>query len=247
MIANPFSLDGKTILVTGASSGIGRATAIACSQMMATVVLVARNQDRLADTLSLMSGIGHTIVNMDITSNAMEGIVKTLPKLDGVVHCAGIMKTCPAKFIQKDEVQEIFDTNVSSTIALMSLLLFNKKISAGASIVFVSSIAGGMLAKAGNAVYSASKGALTAYAKVLAVELAGRKIRVNIISAGMVRTDMMKSFSVDEEQFAQDEKQYLLGYGEAEDVANAIIYFLSDGSKWATGSNLVLDGGVTLQ
>lgn len=247
-VFNSFALSGKTILVTGASSGIGRAIAIACAKMGASVIATARNEERLAETLSYMgTSNAHNVVAADLTiQENVESLVTQLPKLDGVVYCAGTQETCITKMLDKNTLDRVFDTNFFSVCNLNRALLSKKKLNKSASIVIISSAAANYVAEVGNAAYSASKGALSSFARVLAAELVTRRIRVNTVSPGMVRTPIMQKFDVSSEEFDADERKYPLGYGEPEDVANAVVYFLSDASKWVTGTNLLLDGGLTL-
>ena len=245
---NPYNLLDKTILITGASSGIGRAIAIESSKLGAKLILVGRDAAKIEGTLNLLSGIDHQKHIIDLTDiELLSELVDKLPKLDGIVLCAGTVETCPAKYVEKTLVDKIFSINTFSPIFLIQKILGAKRINKNASIVFISSITGGLVAQNGNSIYGCSKAAISSFSKVLALELSPRKIRVNAISPGMVRTDLLKKVSVDEEQFAIDELKYPLGYGEPNDVAFATIYLLSDISKWVTGSNLIIDGGFTLQ
>lgn len=244
---NPFSLSGRTILVTGASSGIGRATAIACSQMGANLVIVGRNEQRLQNTLSALAGEGHQSVICELTDHAsVQNLVAQIDKVDGVVYCAGTQETCITKMLTEEIVHNVMNTNFTSVAILNAILLSKKKMTKGASVVLVSSAAASRVAEIGNAAYSASKGALSAFGRVLAAELAPRKIRVNIVAPAMVRTAIMDKFDVSKEEFEADEKKYPLGYGEPEDVANTIIFLLSNASRWMTGAELIIDGGLTL-
>ena len=247
MSDTPFSLEGKTILITGASSGIGRATAVVCSQYGGRVVVTGRNEVRLAETLAMLAGEGHETIVCDLTSDEdIKTLVCKLSKLDGIVHCAGTQQTWITKMLDKATLQRLMDTNFFSAAVLNAALMKAKLLVKGASVVFVSSAAASRVAEVGNAAYSASKGALTAYSRVLAAELAPRNIRVNTISPGMVRTALMDKFDVTEEEFLENEKQYPLGYGKPEDVAYAIVFLLSDASRWITGTDLLMDGGLTL-
>lgn len=242
---NVFSLKGKTVLVTGASSGIGACTAIECSKAGATVILTGRNTERLNDTLSKMEGQGHRALPFDLCEvEKFDQFVSELPVLDGVSFCAGITKSVPVKNMKDVDIESIFNTNILSLMKLSKLLLKGKKLSGGASVVFISSIATAYAAM-GNAIYAASKGAVNSFAKVMALELAPKKIRVNCIQPGIVLTNIQTN-SFTQEQFAQEESKYPLGFGEPVDIANGIIYFLSDASKWTTGTILNIDGGVTL-
>ena len=245
---NPFSLKGKTILITGASSGIGKTTSIECSKLGAKIILTGRNTKRLEETMALLTGEGHQLKVLDLNiSEAVSEFIENMPKLDGVVYCAGTQRTCPAKYIQRQDLDEVFEINFFANININTLLLSKKKINKAASIVFISSIAAGIVAEVGNAIYSASKGALSSYAKVLALEMSSQRIRVNCVLPGMVNTPLLKKLDVEEDQLKEDEKRYPLGYGNPEDVAYSVIYLLSDATKWVTGSNLILDGGLTLK
>jgi len=241
---NPFSLVGKTILVTGASSGIGRGIAITCSKMGADVIINGRNKARLEETLSLMEGANHLMAAGDLTDpEYLKSMVEGLPKLDGIVHCAGTGQRIPCKDLYSDDVNEVMDINFKAPVMLQAELLRQKKINKGASIVFVASIAS-WSPSLGNAVYSASKGAIISYANCLALELAPRKIRVNCISPAMVWTDLVRIGGTDQELLKEDESRYPLGrYGQPEDIANLAVYMLSDASVWMTGSNVKISGG----
>jgi len=245
---NPFNLNGKTILITGASSGIGKSIAIECSRLGAKLAILGRNPERLNDTFSLLAGTGHVVISVDL--NDYEAVISKLseiPLLNGVVYCAGIQKSSPVKNIDNLEFLEVIQTNLFSTSFLNTKLLQEKKIGKNASLVFISSTASGVVAEIGNAMYSASKGAISAYAKVVALELSSRKIRVNCISPAMIKTELLDSISVGKEELELDEQRYPFGYGEPLDVAYAAIYLLSDASKWVTGTNIILDGGLTLK
>lgn len=241
---NPFSLGGKTILVTGASSGIGRGIAITCSKMGATVILNGRNQMKLGATLAQLEVGKHKIVAADLTnSESVSRMMEELPVLDGVVHCAGVGQRVPCKLLNEDAVNYVMDANFKGPVLLQAELLRHKKINKGASIVFIASIAS-WSASFGNSMYSASKGAIISYANCLSIELAPRMIRVNCISPAMVWTDLIYQDGVEEEQLKEDESKYpLKRYGQPEDIANLAVYMLSDASTWMTGSNVKISGG----
>lgn len=241
---NPFSLEDKTILVTGASSGIGRGIAITCSKMGAQVIISGRNESKLSETMSLLEGENHSTMVGDITkSSELLGLVNALPKLDGVVHCAGIGQRIPCKLLSNDLVDEVMDVNFKAPIILQSELLKQNKLNKGGSIVFIASMAI-WSPSIGNSVYSASKGAVVSFANCLAIELAPRKIRVNCISPAMVWTELILKDGLDEEQLKADENNYpLKRYGQPEDIANLAVYMLSDASGWMTGSNVKISGG----
>lgn len=240
---NPFTLSGKTILVTGASAGIGRGIAIACAGMGARVILTARNVDRLQEALTMLEGEGHTYIAADLTNEAERtALVEQLPALDGVVQCAGVGSRVPCKMLSQADLDYVMKPNAEAPMLLQAQLLSEKKVRKQASVVFIASAAATM-PSAGNAVYSASKAALVAYAKCLAQELAPRQIRVNCISPTMVWTDLAL-VGATAEQLDEAQKQYpLKRYGQPEDIANLAIYLLSDASTWMTGSNIEITGG----
>jgi len=241
---NPFSLEGKTILVTGASSGIGRGIAVTCSKMGATVILTGRNQMRLGASLALLEKGNHKMIAADLTNaESTYRMVSELPALDGVIHCAGIGQRVLCKMATESDVDSVMDSNFKAPVLLQTELLKQKKINKGASVVFIASIAT-WSPSVGNAFYSASKGAIVSYANCLALELAPRKIRVNCISPAMVWTDLIYQDGVEVEQLKEDEIKYpLKRYGQPEDIANLAVYMLSDASTWMTGSNVKISGG----
>ena len=241
---NPFSLEGKTILVTGASSGIGRGIAVTCSKMGATVIINGRNRERLQETLSQMEGEGHIVAIGDLTESAsLNEMVGNLPKLDGLVQCAGMGQRIPCKLLSEQLIDDVMDVNFKAPIMLQSELLKQNKMNKGGSIVFIASMAI-WSPSLGNSVYSASKGAVVSFANCLALELAPRKIRVNCISPAMVWTDLILKDGLEEEQLKADENNYpLKRYGQPEDIANLAVYMLSDASTWMTGSNVKISGG----
>lgn len=241
---NPFTLEGKTILVTGASSGIGRGIAIACSKMGATVIINGRNEQRLAETMTEMQGEENLSLAADLSdSNSLTGMVSRLPKLDGIVHCAGIGQRVLCKQLQEDDLDTMMDVNFKAPVMLQTEILKQKKINKGASIVFIASIASDS-PSIGNAVYSASKGAIISYANCLALELAPRQIRVNCILPAMIWTDLILKGGITEEELKEDEKKYpLKRYGKPEDIANLSIYLLSNAAAWMTGSSIKITGG----
>lgn len=241
---NPFTLAGKTILITGASSGIGRGIAIACAGMGAHVVLTARNQERLQETYSQLGKDGHLIIPADLTdAEQRAALVEACPELDGLVQCAGVMNRVPGKSIGKEDIESVFAPNVEAPMLLQAELLQERKINKEASIVYMASIAA-RSTLAGNALYSASKAALISYAKCLALELAPRKIRVNCICPAMVWTDLAYEGASKEELEADQQKYPLKRYGTPEDVANLAIYLLSNASAWMTGSAIDITGGM---
>ena len=242
-----FSLAGKYILITGASSGIGRAAAVACSRMGAKIIGTARDRGRLEETLSLLSGEGHAVHSADQRNPAEIGVLaEMLPKLDGIVHCAGTTDTIPCRHMAYERLLALFETNFFGTVNLMTALMQGKKISKGASIVFISSFLADSVAETGSAAYASAKAAMAAYARVLAKEVALRKIRVNTLMPGIVRTGLLQKMTFTEVEFNENEKLYPFGYGTPEDIADFIVFLLSPASRWMTGQKIVIDGGRTL-
>ncbi len=247
---NPFSLAGKTVLVTGASSGIGAATAIECSRLGAKVIVTARDEGRLNNTVSQMVGDGHCMLLSDLKcQDSIEALVKDLPQLDGVALSAGIGMTLPFPFCSRAKMDEVFDINFFATVELLRLLVKKKKLLSSSSVVFVSSVEGISVHSLGNSIYAASKGALNSMMKQVSLELAPKSIRVNSVNPGMVKTKLIREgISMTEDQLHEDEKRYPLGrYGEPEDIAKSIVFLLSDASCWMTGHALVIDGGISLK
>ncbi len=242
---NPFTLKNKIILVTGASSGIGRSIAVECSKMGAQVIITARNEHRLQETLSMMEGEGHTVIVADVSNEEqIIALVEQTPQLDGVVHCAGVSRRVLAQSARKSDIDEVFNPNTYGPILLQRHLLKKKRLKKGSSVVFIASQAPSS-PSVGNALYSASKGAILAYAKVLALELAPRDIRVNSVCPAMVWTELVvKDAEFTGANYEEAQKQYpLRRYGQPEDVAYLTIYLLSDAASWMTGSAIDITGG----
>lgn len=250
MSYNPFTLEGKTILVTGSTSGIGRATAVECSKMGAKVVVTGRNEERAKETISMMSGEGHSYVVADLGSiEGIDKLVAEVPVLDGCVNNAGYNVLQLVTFIKQEDMKHIFDVNAEAPIYLTHKLVKTKKLVKGASVVFTSSISARGVCSPGNSLYSATKAAMTAFMRNAAIDLASKRIRCNSVAPGMVETPLKEGKSVvTEEQWEINRQLYPLGrFGQPEDVANAIIYLLSDASSWVTGTELVIDGGRSLK
>lgn len=245
---NPFSLEGKTVLVTGASSGIGQATAIVCSRMGANVIVTGRNIERLNETVSRMQNPDAVQIGADLTNaDDVENLVASLPLLDGAVLCAGNSTTLPLQFGTREKFDEMFDVNFFAPVELMRLMYKKKKLQKCASVVLVASIGGTHSFMPGNGIYGASKAALNSVMKYAAREYSSRKVRVNSICPGMVDTPLIHRGTITEEQLVEDAKRYPLGrYGQPEDIANAAVYLLSDASSWVTGHDLVIDGGFSI-
>lgn len=244
VVNSPFSLEGKHILVTGASSGIGRAIAISCAQQGARLTLTARSRERLEETLGMLSGEGHQVVVADLTVEAdRTALVQQLSALDGVVQNAGVGSRVLCKQIEEQDIWTVFAPNVFAPMLLQKQLLEEKKINKNASVVFIASMAA-KYPSIGNAVYSASKGAIVSYAKVLGLELAPRAIRVNCVCPAMIWTGLITDSGIDKEVLEEAQLKYpLRRYGTPEDVANVCSFLLSDASSWMTGSCVEITGG----
>lgn len=248
---NPFTLKGKTIIVTGASSGIGRQCAIDLSIAGAKIVLIGRNIERLQETLLNLHGEDHLSITLDLTDlnaipETITSIVSQVGKIDGIVNCAGISTTLPFKFIDEEKLDIFFKTNVFSGIALTREATKVKNMNPGGSVIFVSSIMG-CVGESGKSLYSMTKGALIAATKSIACELAKRNIRVNCISPGAILTPINEKLPhmADPEQRRILENKHLLGLGTTKDISYGCLYLLSDASRWITGQNLIIDGGYT--
>lgn len=246
---NQFSLIDKTILVTGASSGIGRQICISLAGLGAKVIATGRDEMRLAETHSMLEGKNHQIIPFDLTAIGLhKEFVDKLSKLSGIVHSAGIARYIPFKAISEKELRQTQLINYEAPILLTQQLLKYKKIEKKGSIVFIASISG-LVGTVGNTIYAGSKAALIAASRSLSIEIAGQEMRANCISPGMVITPLTAKIedSVSTETFKENEKLHPLGFGMPEDIANACVFLLSDASRWITGTNLIIDGGYTTQ
>ena len=246
---NPFALYGKHIFITGAGSGIGRATALQCAGLGATVHITDLNEAALTETLGMLEGDGHQMWVANLTNdNELQELVAQLPKLGGFVSNAGIIKTILTQFVERADLESILSINTVAPIRLTQILLQNKRFNKEASIVFTSSMAGVFNGAIGNGLYGASKSALVGFAKSLALELAPRKIRVNTVNPGITQTNIYNNTTITTKQLEEEMKKYPLGrYGRPDEIASAIVYLLSDATKWMTGTNLLIDGGFSLQ
>lgn len=246
MQANPFNLQGKTFLVTGASSGLGRQICVRISEMNGTVILTARNLKRLEETRQAMQPGDHSLIPADLTSaEETENLVQKLPKLNGAAFSTGISIIAPTGFITQHDYNQTFQTNFEASLMLSNQLIRKKKLIRDAcSLVFISSIST-RYPFVGGALYVSAKAAMEGYARVLAIELAHKGIRVNCVSPAFVKTQMLNQTANDfsGEVVKKIEEKQLLGLGEPDDVANPVVFFLSDASKWVTATNLILGGG----
>lgn len=243
-----FSLNNKTILITGASSGIGRETAIKCSEAGAKLIITGRDKQRLNETLLALNGQGHISFVCDmLNEKEMNELVSALPGLDGAVHCAAVVKLFPIGFLNEKKINETFHTNFYSVIYLTTKLFKSKKINNNASLVFISSIAG-QHPHRGSSMYAASKAAVEAFCRTIALEYSVQKIRANCICPAMVKTPVYEASQnfLTKESLDAHVAKYPLGPGHPDDVANATVFLLSPASKWITGINLIMDGGLLL-
>ena len=245
---NPYTLEGKTILITGASSGIGRSTAIECSKLGASLVITGRDNDRLYQTFSLLDHNRNNIkIQADLTSYSdIEKLVELSPNLDGLVNNAGKTKVILVKAIKKQFVDEILSINTIAPILLTQLLVKKGRMNNSSSIVFTSSLSGVYCVHYGESIYAASKGAINGFAKGAALDLSRQNIRVNCVNPGVIVTDIFNGILTEKELEGKKNFFPLKRFGQPSDVAHAIIYFLSDASSWVTGSDLKIDGGYTL-
>jgi NAD(P)-dependent dehydrogenase (short-subunit alcohol dehydrogenase family) len=248
---NPMELNNRTILVTGASSGIGRETAILLSQLGARLILVGRNPEQLEKTLTLLEGGSHVVnpfdlIDVEAIPSWMKTIVSDFGPLNGLVHSAGMQFTMPLRLTTSDIMEDLMRVNVTAALSLAKGFRQRGVSTAGSSVVFLSSVMG-IVGQAGQSVYSASKGALVALTKSLALELTRDDIRVNCVAPAVVNTEMSEKMlqSLTPAQITQIEAMHPLGIGHPRDVANAIAFLLADTSRWITGTTLVVDGGYT--
>lgn len=249
---NPFSLEDKTILVTGASSGIGKATAIECSRLGASVIITGRNESRLQEVLSGLSvenGQSHQMIIADLTTeDGLDVLVSQLPALDGVSDNAGITNgNKPVKFIKDEELMEVLNANTLSHVRLTRMLFKKKLLKKNGSYVFTASIGGNTSHVTGQAVYGMSKSAVNSFMQYCAIEFASRGIRCNCVCPGMIKTPLIHVDTLTDEDMANDADKYLLKrYGEPEEVARVNAFLLSDASSYMTGASLIVDGGYSI-
>jgi NAD(P)-dependent dehydrogenase (short-subunit alcohol dehydrogenase family) len=254
MVMNDFRLTGKTILITGASSGIGRQTAIDCSYMGANCILFGRRKEELEKTFKSLKKGKHSLYVIDITNYALleqviAEAVDNSGKISGFVHSAGIESTMPVSILKPESYEKFFATNVISAFEITRIISKKKILSMeGASVIFISSVMG-ILGQPGKTAYCSSKGALIAGCKALALELVSKGMRINCILPGIVKTEMTQKLfgTLPEDSLIAINKMHPLGLGKPDDISNACIFLLSDASHWITGSSLIVDGGYSIQ
>lgn len=248
---NPMTLEERTILVTGASSGIGRETAILLSQLGARLILVGRNLEELEKTLSSLEGTAHQVHAFDLSAvddipRWMKEVVCKCGPFHGLVHCAGVQITKPLRILTSSNIDEVMKINVNASFGLIKGFRQKGVCANSGSVVLISSVMG-LVGQPGISAYSASKGALVTLAKSLALELAKENIRVNCVAPAHVHTEMAEKLheTLTSEQVENIQKMHPLGIGNPRDVANAIAFLLADTGRWITGTTLVVDGGYT--
>lgn len=242
------SLENKTILVTGASSGIGKATAQVCARLGARVVINGRDEQRLRETFHSLEGYEHLMVAGDITEEeTLKTLAAAVDAYNGVAHCAGVSLMVPAKFATRKKIDWLYEADLFAPAELIRLLIKNKKIATGGSLVVVSSITGVTRCNNGNIIYGTAKAALSTWMKFLAKELGPRHIRANSVCPGMIETPLIYSGEVDEMQLDAERERYpLKRFGKPEEVADSIAFLLSDASSYITGTDLIIDGGFSI-
>ena len=244
---NPYSLEGKIILITGAASGIGKATSLESAKMGAKIVAVDLNAAGLETLMPQLEGEGHLSFSGNLCDELfLKQLGEDVPNLDGVFLCAGVSDTTPVKFITEGKIQRVFDVNLTAPILMLKQFLVKKKINKGGSLVWMSSY-GAEKVEPGLGIYAASKSAVNGIMRAYAKELVSRKIRSNSIMPMMIRTELLSSLNnISDKDWEKQESMYPLGFGDPLDVAYAAIYLFSDASRWITGTQIKMDGGSNL-
>lgn len=244
---NPYSLEGKTILITGAASGIGKETSIESSKMGAKIVAVDLNANGLEALLPQLEGEGQqTFAGNLCDEEFLKTLADSAPELNGVFLCAGVSDTTLVKFLTEEKIDRVFNINVKAPVMMLKYLLKKKKIAEGASLVWMSSY-GAEKVEPGLGIYAASKSAVNGFMRAYAKELIGRKIRSNSIMPMMIKTELISTLTtISEEDWKKQEELYPLGFGAPQDVARVAMFLFSDASRWITGTQFKMGGGSDL-
>ena len=244
---NPYSLEGKTILITGAASGIGKETAIESSKMGAKIVAVDLNADGLNALIPQLEGEGHLTFDGNLCNDEfLKLLAENTPVLNGVFLCAGVSDTTLVKFLTEEKIDRVFNINVKAPVMMLKYLLKKKKVADGGSLVWMSSY-GAEKVEPGLGIYAASKSAVNGFMRAYAKELIGKKIRSNSIMPMMIKTELISTLTtISEEDWKKQEAMYPLGFGAPQDVARVAIFLFSDASRWITGTQFKMGGGSDL-
>lgn len=244
---NPYSLEGKTILITGAASGIGKETAIESSKMGAKIVAVDLNADGLNALAPQLEGEGHLTFDGNLCNDEfLKLLAENAPVLNGVFLCAGVSDTTLVKFLTEEKIDRVFNINVKAPVMMLKYLLKKKKVADGGSLVWMSSY-GAEKVEPGLGIYAASKSAVNGFMRAYAKELIGKKIRSNSIMPMMIKTELISTLTtISEEDWKKQEAMYPLGFGAPQDVARVAIFLFSDASRWITGTQFKMGGGSDL-
>lgn len=249
-MTNPMDLSGKYILVTGASSGIGKGIAVFLSRLGANIAMAARNEERLKETFNELEPGDHSYYLIDLAEprgvqSMMENICRDGRRLNGLVHSAGISQTVPLQYIKTEDLNKIMTVNFYSFVELAKHFSKREHNNNGGSIVAISSISGRVGAR-GLTAYCASKGALESSIRSMALELAAKNIRINSVAPGIIATQMydgIKQLAGGKDFDSELKKRQVMGVGSPGDVAYAAAFLLSDASRFITGTSMVVDGG----
>lgn len=246
---SPEALSGRLIIVTGASSGLGRAASVFLSELGARIVLVGRNADKLAQVAAMLSGTGHNFKVADLSDDGtadelIKSVVAQCGTISGLFHSAGNSGVVPIRLTKRSHIDDMFGAAVFGGLGISRALARKGAMHDGGSIVFMTSVSA-LRGRKGMVAYSAAKAATSGLLRALAIELADRRIRVNGIAAGAVATEMHDSFvkSVNDKMVKNYEGLHPLGFGLPSDIANTVAFLMSDASRWITGVNLSVDGG----
>lgn len=247
---NPYTLEGKTILVTGASTGIGRQVAVDCAKFGAKIILSDLNEEKLREVAGSLPGEGHSVIACDLTlEDSISQLVEQCPVIDGFSNNAGTSKSLFVKFVSQKALTESASLNTFGPILLLQKLVRKKKFSKKASVVLTTSVSGVYTVHYGDSVNAMSNGAINAFAKAAALDLGAQGIRVNCVNPSVVVTENTFANSLLTEEEIKEKQAYFplqKRFGSPDDVSMPIVFLLSDASSWITGVKIPIDGGYTL-